>query len=60
VNSVGNHFNERGHGQKDMQVSVLEKVRPTSRHFLETREELWIKRLETMAPKGLNKNEGVS
>ena len=55
--ATGKHFNLPGHSHKDLQVQVIEKVCPNTESIRLQREDLWIRRLNTMEPNGLNKKE---
>ena len=51
------HYNSKGHNLSDLRVMILERVVPNDLAFLLEREEMWIKRLETKRPHGLNRND---
>ena len=53
----GEHYNTKGHKLSDLRVMVIERVVPNEGAFLLEREEMWIKRLETKRPHGLNRND---
>ena len=52
-----NHYNSKGHSLSDFRAIIIERVVPNDTSFLLEREEMWIKRLETKRPHGLNKND---
>ena len=52
-----NHYNSKGHCLSDFRAIIMERVVPNDTSFLLEREEMWIKRLETKRPHGLNKND---
>ena len=51
------HYNSKGHSLSDFRALVIERVVPNDGAWLLEREDMWIKRLETKAPKGLNRND---
>ena len=53
----GEHYNSKGHKLSDLRIMVIERVVPNEGAFLLEREEMWIKRLETKRPHGLNRND---
>ena len=55
--AIANHFNSKGHNLSDFRTMVIERVIPNDTAWLLEREEMWIKRLETKHPHGLNKND---
>ena len=55
--AIPNHFNSKGHKLSDFRTMIIERVVPNDTHWLLEREEMWIKRLETKEPHGLNKND---
>jgi hypothetical protein len=54
---TGLHYSLPGHSHGDLKVQVIEKVTPNTPSYRLEREELWIKRLATKFPHGLNKND---
>ena len=55
--AVGEHFNSKGHAKDHFTIQVIEKVIPNTVNFRLERESMWIRKLETRTPKGLNINE---
>ena len=55
--AIANHFNSKGHRLSGFRTLVIERVVPNDAAWLLEREEMWIKRLETKHPHGLNKND---
>jgi len=55
--ATGCHFNLPGHDLSHLHVQVLEQVSPPTRILRETREQLWIQRLDTKVPRGLNRRD---
>ena len=51
----GAHYNSKGHSLSDFRAMVIEKVIPNDVAWLLEREEMWIQRLETKKPHGLNR-----
>ena len=51
------HYNSKGHSVSDFRAMVIEKVIPNDGAWLLEREGMWIRRLETKRPNGLNKND---
>ena len=51
----GQHYNSKGHSLSDFRAMVIEKVIPNDVAWLLEREEMWIRRLETKKPHGLNR-----
>ena len=56
---VEKHFKEQNHVfERDARFTIIEKIEKESvenmTHLLETHEDNWIKRLQTLSPKGLN------
>ena len=49
------HFNSKGHNLSDFRAMVIEKVIPNDVAWLLEREEMWIRRLGTKKPNGLNR-----
>jgi hypothetical protein len=54
---TGTHYSLPGHSHWKLRVEVIEKVTPNTPSYRLEREELWIKRLATKTPHGLNKND---
>ncbi len=54
---TGIHYNSVGHTHNNLQVQVIKKVSPNTPNYRLEREELWIKRLVTKTPNGLNKQD---
>jgi hypothetical protein len=54
---TGIHYNSKGHNSSNFQVQVIEKVSPNTPNYRLEREELWIKKLSTKTPNGLNKQD---
>jgi peptide-methionine (R)-S-oxide reductase len=54
---TGTHYNSAGHNSSNVQVQVIEKVSPNTPNYRLEREDLWIKRLSTKTPRGLNKQD---
>ena len=52
---VGKHFNSKDHTINDCKVIGLEQIRNKDISYRRTREMVWIKKLDTMEPKGLDK-----
>ena len=56
--AVGEHFNSKGHALHHFTIQVIEKVIPEDTvNFRLERESMWIRKLETKKPRGLNKND---
>ena len=55
--ATGKHFRSHGHSLSHMSVQVIEQVQPESKMHRLTRENMWIQRLCTREPTGLNKIE---
>ena len=51
------HYNSKGHSIDDFRALIIERVVPNDGAWLLEREEMWIKRLDTKRPHGLNKND---
>ena len=49
--------NSKGHSVDDFRALIIERVVPNDGAWLLEREEMWIKRLETKKPHGLNRND---
>ena len=54
---TGIHYNTPGHNHSNFQVQVIEKVSPNTPNYRLEREEMWIKKLSTKNPHGLNKHD---
>jgi hypothetical protein len=54
---TGIHYNSTGHNSSNFQVQIIERVSPNTPNYRLEREELWIKRLVTKTPHGLNKQD---
>lgn len=55
---VGEHFNLPNHSIFDLSVQAIESLRNRSEIVRRSREKVWIKRLHTIQPHGLNIQEG--
>ncbi len=55
--ATGVHFSSNNHSNSDMRVQVIEKVMPNTVNKRLEREDMWIKKLATKRPHGLNKND---
>ena len=55
--AVGTHFNLPGHELHHFSIQIIEKVVPESEFLRLERESMWIRKLETKAPRGLNKQD---
>ena len=55
--ATGIHYTSNGHNHYNMQVQVIEKVNPNTPNYRLEREDLWIRKLSTKVPNGLNKND---
>ena len=55
--AVGTHFNLPGHALHHFSIQVIEKVVPESEFLRLERESMWIRKLETKFPRGLNKKD---
>ena len=55
--AVGTHFNLPGHALHHFSIQVIEKVVPESEFLRLKRESMWIRKLETKFPRGLNKKD---
>ena len=55
--ATGIHYTSNGHNHYNMQVQIIEKVSPNTPNYRLEREEMWIKKLSTKTPNGLNKND---
>ena len=55
--AVGTHFNLPGHALHHFSIQIIEKVVPESEFMRLERESMWIRKLETKFPRGLNKND---
>jgi hypothetical protein len=55
--TTGTHYNSPGHNSSHFQVQIIEKVSPNTANYRLEREEMWIKRLSTKTPHGLNKQD---
>ena len=51
------HFNSKGHSLDNFRVQIIEKVMPNDTHTLLEKEKLWIQRLITRIPFGLNSHD---
>jgi hypothetical protein len=54
---TGIHFSSQSHSNSDLRVQVIEKVIPNTVNMRLEREEMWIRKLVTKRPNGLNKND---
>ena len=58
--SIDQHFREENHSFKDFRIIIIEEIadqnmtREQVRHTLLTREDFWIKKLQTLEPNGFN------
>ena len=55
--ATGSHFSEGSHSNSDLGVQIIEKVVPNTPQMRLEREDFWIRKLNTKAPIGLNKND---
>ena len=55
--ATGIHYNTTGHNSSHFQVQIIEKVSPNTPNYRLEREDMWIKRLSTKTPHGLNKQD---
>ena len=55
--TTGKHFNEVGHRESDMTITILEKVLNTNPQYRKQREKMWINKFNTKY-KGLNRMNG--
>ena len=55
--ATGKHFTSPGHAKSDLRCHIIEKVSPSTPHFLIEREDFWIRKLVTKHPDGLNRNQ---
>ena len=55
--AIGEHFNSKGHAKHHFTIQVIEKVVPDTVNFRLERESMWIRKLDTRTPRGLNINE---
>ena len=53
--ATGIHFSTQGHSNSDMKIQIIEKVMPNSPYMRLEREEMWIRKLLTKTPHGLNR-----
>ena len=51
---VTQHFNKPGHSKTNMKCITVEKVRSSDPKVLDERERFWMRKLQTIAPLGLN------
>ena len=56
---IPQHFSSDGHSVADLEWLGIEKLRRNDIHLRKIRESFWIKKLETLEPKGLNQNGGI-
>ena len=56
---VAEHFNSENHDILHMKIVCIEKIRKIDIHFRKIRESFWINKLQTLYPKGINKNVGI-
>ena len=54
MEATGTHFNSVGHDHSNMRIQIIEKVFPNTEPFRLERERMWIHKLQTKTPKGLN------
>lgn len=52
---VAIHFNKSGHSYNNLKVQIIERVSEKNTAYRRIREELWIDKLKTVSPFGLNK-----
>ena len=52
--ATGDHFNQRGHSQSDMSITILEKIHNRSDQYRKTRETMFISKFNTKY-KGMNR-----
>ena len=56
---IVNHFNGKGHKVDDLKILGIEMLNQNNIHQRKIRESLWIEKLNTISPQGLNQNKGV-
>ncbi len=55
--ATGTHFSTDNHSNSDMKVQIIEKVMPNSINMRLERESMWINKLATKRPHGMNKSD---
>ena len=55
--ATGKHFNEAGHRESDMTITILEKIYNANPQYRKQREKMWINKFNTKY-KGLNRMNG--
>ena len=55
--ATGTHFSTDTHTNSDMKVQIIEKVMPNSVNMRLERESMWINKLATKRPYGINKSD---
>ena len=55
--ATGTHFSTDNHTNSDMKVQIIEKVMPNTVNMRLERESMWINKLATKRPHGLNKSD---
>ena len=53
----GEHFNSKGHALHHLSIQIIEKVIPDTVNYRLERESMWIRKLESKKPRGLNIND---
>ena len=54
--ATGIYFNQKGHSQSDMTISVLEQVKQKDRFYRESRESYWIEQFN-LKYEGMNRKK---
>ena len=57
--TIAEHFNMEDHRLEDFTIIGIEQIKNKDIHLRKIRESFWIKRLQTLKPKGLNMNLGI-
>ena len=55
--AIGEHFNSKGHALHHLSIQIIEKVIPDTVNYRLERESMWIRKLESKKPRGLNIND---
>ncbi len=55
--ATGTHFSTNNHSNSDMRIQIIEKVMPNTINMRLERESMWINKLATKRPQGMNKND---
>ena len=56
---IPNHFNNNNHDVSDLGIVGIEKIKQNDILLRKAKETFWIRKFETVQPKGLNQNEGL-